>query len=195
MRIFFLSVIFCFLAFLALIPLIIVTLSSYEGGLFESLQYFFTQHSGVIVSLSTLFLVSGLALLATHLANSSAERLERQKRKLSAEIKLAEFRQDWINRTRDDFALLFAELRRNKNSLDGELQFKLQRIVLSLNPKEKETKRIYALMKDWADSSDAKASQIALNVIATKAGEILKIEWDRLRADLEGAQDIGRRDE
>lgn len=143
-----------------------------------------------------------LTLLITFLTNtasakrSSKERaLERElrskdlliERELSRKMKLAEFRQDWINHLRDDLAEI-ASLTVNPAALEGqrihELNKRTGRVRLRLNLTEPLSKKLLLAMNAASEQSKQDDEGELQTALVNAGQELLKFEWDRLKSDL-----------
>jgi hypothetical protein len=160
-----------------------------------SLETFLRENYGVLTSLGTLALVSGLALLTTHLSNRSAERREVHNRRIQAALQIAQFRQSWIEQLRRELASLRAQLTaaKKENFSTKEAQEKLSHAFLMLNANEDKTKELWACVTDFAKAYvdvNAEGKSSALSKFDDVARALLKEEWDRLKRELEAAQRV-----
>ncbi len=72
------------------------------------IECFIYEYRSIISALATIFLVSILTLVTTVIADRNADRREHNNRSTQAQLKLSEFRQDWINEIRKDLSKLLA---------------------------------------------------------------------------------------
>ncbi|NDW46198.1 hypothetical protein [Ruegeria sp. PrR005] len=188
----YIAIIFLFFAILAITPPLLVVLSDFEGGFFEKIEEFISVYDGTLIALGTLFLVSLLAILTTHLSNVAADRRERSNRRIQAELKLSDFRQLWINELRIDLAVYMAEVRFRKNREDlSRLEEVSTRIFLRLNQNEEDAfklggmiaKLVRVVRAENYDEEDEIVSEIL-----RLSRVVLKKEWERLKSDLRTAQ-------
>ena len=70
--------------------------------LIEQVNEFILEFYPTILGIGTVVLISFLALLTTVVSIEYSERREASNRRVQAELKIAEFRQIWINELRDD---------------------------------------------------------------------------------------------
>ena len=135
--------------------------------------------ASVGVPLLTVVLTGWISYLTTK-ANTSAQ--DRQ-RELSHQLKLADFRQSWINDMREDFAIYTARTWNEDLNKGVEAQKELvmaqARILMRMNPSD----------PDYETMSDSLRNPVAKPEAGTKAlfevgQRILKREWDRLKSDL-----------
>jgi hypothetical protein len=126
-------------------------------------------------------LAAAVVSLFTTWANNKAQNRQRE---LMHQLKLADFRQAWINDMREDFALYTA--RTWSADLNEGLEAKKERIVtnarilMRMNPNDPdyEEMRTSLLNPVAMPQADRKA-------LFEVAQRILKREWDRLKKDLE----------
>lgn len=187
-----LSVFLFLLAILAFLPLFLVVLGSYEGGVLEKFDQFLGAYDGLILSIGTLALVSALATLSTHLSNVSSEKQQRTNRKVSAELKIVEFRQQWINDLRDDISELLSLSGKPFDS-DSLTRWQLLnvRIHLRLNPDEEFSEIVMTGITDLlaaACADNREKIPSAQTNLQISGSRLLKFEWDRLKDDLIKAQ-------
>ena len=127
------------------------------------------------------------------MANRAADRREQFSQRMQALIKVSEFRQIWINRMRDDIAALTSQLIMKKTDVDEECVFKMQRIFLSLNPNEENTRLLRKLVADVPEiMEEDDVDKWNKHVIRMRdlSTVILKDEWKRLKTDLENANSV-----
>ncbi|MCW8843132.1 MAG: hypothetical protein OQK00_06925 [Rhodobacteraceae bacterium] len=204
----------------ALVPIIgvVAFLYSVEAPI-GRIEEFIRSHSGMIVSLGTLLLISALAFLTSHISNQAADRREALSteaadrreaevakasdrreafsRKVEAELQIARFRQAWIDEMRDDIALLLRERlyqagEADKKDLLQSLQIHMK-IELRLNHDEALAKRLSeALAKlHRIEPNDAEHSTALAEAILSSRN-FLKNEWERLKTDVLEAQLLER---
>jgi len=146
-------------------------------------------HQSLLISLGTLLLVSVLAVWATHLANTSAEKRERSNRKVQAELQIAQFRQAWIAEIgRDISEFIFLSSKQSKgDQVDSRIMHLATKVLMQLNLDEELAEDLRAAMLALIDTDNA-AGNAAL---ATQASSnYLKAEWKRLKLDLQNAQSL-----
>jgi hypothetical protein len=167
-------------------------------GSADGIEGFLRKYTGIAVSLGTLAIVGVLAMATTVMANQAAARRERFNQKMQALIKISEFRQDWIDRVRDDMAELqlgFFKLspeRKPKRDLTDVL-VPLQRLRLSLNPNEDPTKDFEKAISGITDPDKTLTKSEFVNQLGrinSAGARILKEEWEALKRHLEEAQTI-----
>lgn len=125
----------------------------------------------------------------------SAQKAQAANRKLTNELKIAKFRQVWINDLRAaiiDHTAMLAEISFEKDLPKRqarlvELPRTAFRIQLLMNPKDPDYDKLIAeLAKPFAIFDDASATLDPKPAIALSQA-ILKREWDRLQTDLKKA--------
>lgn len=185
-----LAIVLFLFALTALTPPFIVLLGQFPGSVPAKLETFISTYNGTIISLGTLFLVSALALLTTHLSSASAEKRERYNRRVQSELKLAEFRQKWIEDMRDDISellrLSFHSSNEGEVSNAYKLSVKIQmRLNLSEDLAEDLAKALEVVSRPGL--SDLEHSAALANVAVTSR-KYLKQEWSRLKNDIQTAR-------
>ncbi len=188
-----LVVVLAVLTFLAITPVVLAALSKYPGGLIDKIELFVSQFDGILISIGTLSLVSMLAVLTARLTNQSAERREKANRKVQSELKIAEFRRQWIDEMRSDLTE-FSRLVFHRDGIDDISQlFAIRtKIYMRLNLEEKKALAVVQAMDEAytadfneADTETLMKTQIRLSRVSN---EFLRGEWRRLKQDILDAQ-------
>lgn len=154
--------IFLFLGFLALSPVLLIVLGNCEGAsIWLRMECVLSEYSGIVISLGTLFLVSGLALFTTYLSNSASKRESETNLKVAQALKLADFRQSWINKMREDMTefsvLSFVSTERDLSTDETAALIRLATsIEMRLNHTECLAKEIRKSMFDMYDAEKEK---------------------------------------
>ncbi len=181
------------LTFLATTPVVLAALSKYPGGLIDKIELFVSEFDGILISIGTLSLVSMLAVLTARLTNQSAERREKANRKVQSELKIAEFRRQWIDEMRSDLTE-FSRLVFHRDGIDDISQlFAIRtKIYMRLNLEEKKALAVVQAMDEAytadfneADTETLMKTQIRLSRVSN---EFLRGEWRRLKQDILDAQ-------
>lgn len=185
--------IFVILAVVAFFPLMLISLDTYEGNALEKLESLLLDRQEIIIALGTLFLVLGLSVWAGHLSNKSAEHREKFNRQTQAEIKISEFRQQWINELRDDVSRLISIASEEMDSEElAEYQLLWTRIQLRLNPDEEAHNELVGKLGALTNAIfSGNGHADAQTDIQTQVNILLKAEWERLKKDLKDAQNDG----
>ncbi|MFU1479276.1 hypothetical protein ACM25N_16770 [Roseovarius sp. C7] len=164
---------------------------------FTALNQWIVDHKELI----TVLAIPIITWLVTRMANRSSEKraererdLERElrgkerllERELSRKMKLADFRQEWINRLRDDLSEI-ASLTVNPISLNDErihqLNMRRGRVRLSLNHSEHHAVRLINAMNELAKTTQEDIGENQTTFVNV-GHELLKAEWERLKDDL-----------
>ncbi|MBY6056000.1 hypothetical protein [Leisingera daeponensis] len=203
-----LAVIFVVLGFVAMFPILIIAINSFEGGLMLRLNVLLEKYEAVFLSVGTLFIVSGLAVLSAKISGRSIATVEIENRKhrvemakvnlkSAKEMKIAEFRQIWINDMRRDVAEYISVTAGDMVAKKFDDKDRLERmsvlssqIFLRLNPNEKLSEDLGNKIREIAKarrSKDIEALNTLLRDFASISREILKGEWKRLKDDLDEA--------
>lgn len=189
------SIVFGILLFLlgltALAPPAVLYIGSHDDGHSSKLESFILDYQGTIASIGTLLLISSLAILQVYLSNVSAEWRERVNRKTQVEIKLAEFRQIWVNDLRTDTSELvsIAYGAIGAKNID-RMQFLNTRILLRLDPNQRDTiqtatalANLIKAVKENKDDLPSATTQLQLHM-----AQLLDAEWEKMKEELAAAQ-------
>jgi hypothetical protein len=156
----------------------------------------------LFVPLLTWFVTSFSGRISSNRANEE-RRLERElakamrklERELARKLKLADFRQSWINGLRDELAV-FTSLTLNPKGQSreeiNEANVSRAKIILRLNLNEQMAKALFSAMDACVNTKqeDIGEHQSAL-VFAGQS--LLKNEWDRLKEELASIENEDRR--
>ena len=130
----------------------------------------------------------GSALFAFMAALINA-RVQAKNAKLQAQtassIKLAEFRQKWIDRLREQFVSLQLKIASNPTDLDDELAEDLFRILMMMNKDDPKMEEIKGLVSRSLKKGEAghEAQVELLTLLQT----VIKEEWEVVKTDLRGS--------
>jgi hypothetical protein len=152
------------------------------------------------IELIGLIVIPLLTFLVTQISNAAAEKRSTKslavERRLAVELKLVEFRQDWINALRNDLADFISAA--GTPDVEGSAArgiSAMARINLRLNPKDPDFDHFIDRMHDLSsmihsakDKDTIQAWGLANADLIDISQRILKREWDRLKADLLDAQ-------
>ena len=158
-----------------------------------------------ILGIGTVALISFLALLTTIISINYSEIRENSNRRVQAELKISEFRQQWIKELREEIALFsklcFASAPQSTFSEEDidEIFGLMMRVRLKLNLNEELASALWTNMnlafasacsyQPGDSQQDRKNSmETSQNQLAASAQAFLKNEWDRLKSDIENAQ-------
>ena len=154
---------------------------------------FLDKNVEILTSVGIIIFIGVLTVYATHLSNLASAKREMNNRHISAEIKLSEFRQSWINALRDDIAELSAHLASSDHQ-DTEVKYRkillLNRIKLRINRQDTNYEVLLEALRSAVDeaSKNRKLSQ-GKNTDQHRefirvSQDLLKSEWERLKIDL-----------
>ena len=152
--------------------------------LVDRINCFLGENANILTSVGTLVLVGCLTIYATHLANFSSERRERNNRRIAVELKKAEFRQAWINSMREDLAQ-YSALHWSRE-LQGGVEERREavalqaRILMRMNPEDRD----YGALLDALHHPIANQTE-GREALAIVGQRFLKREWERLKDDLD----------
>ena len=135
------------------------------------------------------------ANVASEIAESRAKYEKLVERELAKKIKLADFRQAWINQIRVDFSNLLSLVLREEYDAEqrADINACVARIILSLNPNEKPAvellERLHHVIRE-ADSEKAEKAHTNANELTELAQIYLKEEWDALKRELDDIEKL-----
>jgi len=182
----------------------------------EWLECFVVTYQGTITAVGTIVLVTLLAFFTTAFANYAADRREKAQRFINAELKIPDFRQDWLAALREELVNCvsksqdLADARRSldtkhlvgeTNQLVLDAKGAAARIILRLNPNEPEALELEASVVSMVDSAQicfmAKRQErveAAANFVKKRehlmalSRDYLKNEWETLKLNLKHAR-------
>jgi len=105
---------------------------------------------------------------------------------LSRRMKLADFRQNWIDQIRGDFSVILAAIPMKSSSYEVteiEVNKCIQRVLLRMNPTEDLPKEIYENLSKMINAKIDEREDIAFD-LTNKVNVYLKSEWERLKTEL-----------
>lgn len=137
-----------------------------------------------------------LTFLVTHKAATSSEKRARDDRKmqleLSRRLKLADFRQAWINDVRADLADIISNCA-NLNTSDVAASYatngRIASILMRMNPSEEKAQRIVNLL-NGLQSLESSERDVRLLDLTNAANDFLRTEWARLKIELEQYDEV-----
>jgi hypothetical protein len=152
-------------------------------GWIETIDSLVANHLTLVVSVGVPILTVLITLLVSYLTITANTKAQSRQRKLEHQLKLADFRQAWIDDMRKDLALYTA--RTWSSSLNEGVEAEKERvmvqarILMRMNPNDPDYD---ALVKSILNPvADPEADRKALYQIGQG---ILKREWERLKADV-----------
>lgn len=173
--------------------------AEFPGSGWERFEALVSKYDGIIISIGTLLLVTGLAVFTTFLSNKNAARLEaanrensdlreRANRRIATQLKLVEFRQAWINDLRDQLAAYYGKVAVAGPNFNGwdELAQIGNKILLLMNPEDKDYNALVGVLTRVTDAMHGQVGEAvaAHSEMRDIAQRILKREWNRLKDDL-----------
>jgi len=158
-----------------LLCIIILSLFGYAVGWKELLYFFEANISAVAI------VIAGVAtIIAFYFGYHTAH--------TSAVLRVAAFRQEWINCLRDDLAKLHAiGINPNGDPMNNEEFYEIgTRIELRMNPSDPDYDRLYKAMYNYFESADGGILEKFGNnsEFVEVSQKILKKEWERLKLDV-----------
>ena len=156
---------------------------------FVAIQEFISKFQVLFLSLGVPILTMLISWYVSVQGNRTSRGLAGKERFLAVELKLAEFRQLWINELRADLAMYFSETFniQDRPLHDDALRNVIalgSRITMRMNPADPDYAALQQALSDVLPSSDDQKSSGGIQSV-TKIGQlILKREWKRLKDDL-----------
>ena len=149
--------------------------------------------------LVTLVAVPLFTLIVTASINRSAEKRSNQERasaekravkerrlqlELSRRMKLADFRQNWIDQLREDFSVILSVIPESSpEPLLHEANKRIRSVLLRMNPAEDLPKEIFELHQQMINAKPTQKEDITFD-LTNKVNVYLKSEWERLKTEL-----------
>jgi hypothetical protein len=176
---------------LAFLPVVSIMISenAYSNS---SVNGFIKSNREVLLSIGTLLLISLLAVVQVYIGNRSSEARERANRAIQAELKVAEFRQQWINELRQELAecylLAFEDKDTRNTAAFGAVWTKI-RIRLNLDePKAQALYRSMFRISDYQETLEPFKKGEALSDFMNASHDFLRNEWKRLKSDIKNSE-------
>jgi replicative superfamily II helicase len=111
-------------------------------------------------------------------------------RSLQKQLKLADFRVEWINELRSDLVRLQAAIRLHRANRSPETEREIVQmttaVILRMNPDDKDYDALSLEIRKGLEYSVKKGDEDSYE-IAEVARSILKREWERLKSDLDSS--------
>ncbi len=137
-----------------------------------------------LISAAGVVVAAYLTMYATRQAAVLAAQGVDNEIRISSAVKIAEFRQAWINTLRDALAR-FASLGLTLNVNDAREINELQtKIDLLMNREDSRYELLHERMTAFVSASDALQRAICLGDFAIVSQDILKQEWETLKTEL-----------
>lgn len=179
---------------LGLVALILAIVAFFIHGdpkTVQAVEDFSTSYQAILTSIGTLVLVGLLTFITTHISIRSASRREVANRRIAAELKIAEFRQTWINNLRDALADFhsYGTIPNGNPKLEREFYKLGTKIELLMNPEDPDFEELQRYLYGYLDASDkGTMEKYRLNPdFVDLCQRILKREWERLKKELRGS--------
>ena len=159
-------------------------------GALNSLQAFISQYQVLFVSIGVPILTVLISWFVAVQTNRTSRRMAEKERALGVQLKLAEFRQEWINGLRVDLAAYSAATFHSKLIPYTVEQYREvialgARMVLRMNPKDPDFEKFKTALSNALPGSTKEADETKVSDTVVAIGQsILKREWERLKSDL-----------
>jgi hypothetical protein len=108
---------------------------------------------------------------------------------LARRMKLADFRQNWIDEMRDNFAKIISAIGEGDSEKPAllDVNFRIQRVLMRMNPQEDHAKAVFEklmnLISSGSTNDKSKKEDIAFD-LTNLVNALLKTEWERLKKEL-----------
>jgi hypothetical protein len=156
----------------------------------NAIQTFIGHFQVLFVSLGVPILTVLISWFVAAQTNRTSRRLAEKERALEVQLKLAEFRQNWINGLRDDLASYAAATFNTPGMPIPEDHLREiitlgARIRMRMNPLDPDYDAFMAALSHSLPSSEKEAEAAKTSASVAAIGQrMLKREWERLKADL-----------
>lgn len=150
---------------------------------FEAIDTWLQNHLTLVASVAVPLLAVALTGWISYLTTKANTKAQDQQRELNHQLKLADFRQAWINDMREDFAIYIDQSWRSKSNENvqakTEKRMAQARIMMRMNPCDPD----YQIMLDSLRRPFSKPEEDS-EALVVVGQRILKREWERLKDDL-----------
>ncbi len=165
-----------------------------------AIECWIKERAATLTSIGTLFLVGFLTLFATYMTNAAAAARELSNRTVAAELKKSEFRQQWIDKVREDLAEIVGLARiyetatekdkEAKNAVVDTLKNLNAKLRLRLNPNGNPEKELKCKVFRVVDAVEHGTSNIPdlREALADFGAQFIKDEWENLKLLLDKAK-------
>jgi hypothetical protein len=155
----------------------------------EELSTWIDAHQLLVVAVLIPLVSAAAAAASSRYSTNRALRTEHKKIKLEGALKIANFRQDWINTLRDSMAEYqsYGILPGSDPTKEREFYRLGTKIELLMNPGDPDYPALQKLMYAFLYSAEGDVTEKYGNnaEYVSICQKILKREWDRLRQDIE----------
>jgi hypothetical protein len=127
------------------------------------------------------------AFLTAWVAGRNASKNAERQNDLAAKMKLADFRQGWINQLRDslaEFESLAVSWDYDPPEKNTQLHRLAVKIRLSMNPKDNNYEKLSTMLDALMKDADPQASAATAEELTRISQDVLKKEWEVLKRDL-----------
>ncbi|MBI5006215.1 MAG: hypothetical protein HZB95_03720 [Nitrosomonadales bacterium] len=158
----------------------------------DELSAWIDTHQLLVVSVLIPVISAATAALASWYSTRRVLKAERGKLNFEGVMKIAEFRQEWINSLRDEMANFqsFGVLPNADPTTEREFYKLGTKIELLMNPQDPDYPELQAKMYEFLHVANGEVSdKYRVNPAYVQlCQQILKREWDRLKSDIEHAK-------
>lgn len=154
----------------------------------QKVEDFSIGRQAILTSIGTIILIGALTFVTTYISNHSASNRDLANRRIAAELKIAEFRQAWINSLREALSEFhsYGTIPGGNPKLEREFYRLGTKIELLMNPNDPDYGALQECLYRYLDASDKEdIEKYRLNTTLIDLSQgILKREWDRLKREL-----------
>lgn len=150
---------------------------------FQEINAWIDGHLALVVLVGVPLLTACVTAFVSYKATQANIKGQDRLREHNNQLKLAEFRQSWINDMRQDFALYTARTWSNElnrgDEASKELVMAQARILMRMNPKDPDYEDLLQSLRNPVANPD-----VDRGALYELGQRILKREWERLKFDL-----------
>lgn len=157
----------------------------------KDLNTLILEYNALATSIGVVILLVFLTLVATHIANKSAEKRQIFEADRHRRLKLSEFRQVWINDLRNDLSQFISICAYQKDSEEEEIKkmiFLIAKIQIMMNADDPNFSKLVDCMKNLSkpklDDTPTTENDALPSELIKLSRTILKEEWKRLKKEL-----------
>ena len=159
------------------------------GDIFTSVNNWIEHHQALVVAVGIPLVTGLVTAFISYRTGLSIAAAQRKDRLLQRSTKIAEFRKDWIEGLREDFAQVIAVsgarfVSKEKFDILIECYALVSKIQMKINQKDEHYQSLVDSLHSAVDAGKLAEAHDAV----TKIGlEILKREWDKLKFEMNEA--------
>ena len=155
---------------------------------FNAINDWLSAHELLVFSLMIPFVSAIVAFFSSWYSTRRVIKSESQRQEFERLMKISEFRQTWINTLRDNLAEFqsYGILPNSEPHKKRDFYKLGTKIELLMNPEDSNYPKLEKYLYEFLEASESAVEQkYAINAGYVKlCQDILKVEWDRLKAEL-----------